>query len=66
MDITVIVCTYNRSESLAKTLDSIAKSILPESTSWEVLVVNNNSTDQTRATVQSFCCNYPGRFRYLF
>ena len=66
MDITVIVCTYNRSDSLAKTLDSIAKSILPESTSWEVLVVDNNSTDQTMATIKSFCCRYPGRFRYLF
>jgi glycosyltransferase involved in cell wall biosynthesis len=33
---------------------------------WEVLVVDNNSLDQTRAVVQSFCQRYAGRFRYVF
>jgi glucosyl-dolichyl phosphate glucuronosyltransferase len=66
MDITVIVCTYNRCESLAKTLDSVANSILPASTDWEVLVVDNNSTDRTAQTVQQICLGHPGRFRYLF
>ena len=66
MDISVIVCAYNRCESLAKTLDSIAKSILPGNTAWEVLVVDNNSTDQTAEVIKDFCCRYPLHFRYLF
>ena len=66
MDITVIVCSYNRCESLAKALVSIASSVLPESVEWEVLVVDNNSRDQTRTVVQEICCRCPGRFRYLF
>jgi glycosyltransferase involved in cell wall biosynthesis len=66
VNITVIVCTYNRAETLAKTLDSLAASILPEPISWEVLVVDNNSHDQTREVVEEFCHRYPGRFRYLF
>lgn len=33
---------------------------------WEILVVDNNSTDKTREVVESFCGQYPGRFRYLF
>jgi glucosyl-dolichyl phosphate glucuronosyltransferase len=33
---------------------------------WEVLVVDNNSSDQTREVVGSFSRRYPGRFRYLF
>jgi len=66
MRITVIVCTYNRSKFLANALESIATSELPGTTEWEVLVVDNNSSDQTREVVASFSRRYPGRFRYLF
>jgi glycosyltransferase involved in cell wall biosynthesis len=66
MMITVIVCTYNRCQSLAKALESIAASRLPPSVEWEVLVVDNNSTDRTREVVAEFCDRYAGRFCYLF
>ena len=66
MNITVIVCTYNRCEMLAEALSSLAVSTLPSSVTWEVLVVDNNSTDRTRAVVEGFCERYPERFRYLF
>ena len=66
MNITVILCTYNRSQILAQALESVVGSKLPESTAWEVLVVDNNSSDTTRAVVEDFCRRYPGRFRYLF
>jgi glycosyltransferase involved in cell wall biosynthesis len=33
---------------------------------WEVLVVDNHSTDETRAVVEAFCHRCPGQFRYLF
>jgi glycosyltransferase involved in cell wall biosynthesis len=66
MDITVILCTYNRCQSLSKALDSVSASVVPEPTQWEVLVVDNNSSDHTRAVVEGFCQKYPGRFRYLF
>lgn len=65
MKLSVILCTYNRSESLAKALESIASSTLPDSVDWEVLVVDNNSTDQTEAVVERFCQKYPAHFRYL-
>jgi glucosyl-dolichyl phosphate glucuronosyltransferase len=66
MKITTVLCTYNRCQSLSKALDSLARSILPETTEWEVLVVDNNSSDQTRAVVEDARQRYPGRFRYLF
>jgi glycosyltransferase involved in cell wall biosynthesis len=66
MQITVILCTYNRCQTLARALDSLAASILSETIKWEVLVVDNNSSDQTKAVVEDFCRRYPGRFRYLF
>jgi len=65
MDITVILCTYNRCQSLPKALDSVAASTLPESVEWEVLVVDNNSRDETREAVEDFSRRYPNRFRYL-
>ena len=66
LDITVIICTYSRCESLAKALDSVASSILPESVKWEVLVVDNNSKDRTLEVIEDYCRRFPGRFRYLF
>jgi glycosyltransferase involved in cell wall biosynthesis len=65
ISISVIVCTYNRCQTLAKALDSIAASMVPNSVEWEVLVVDNNSVDQTREAVDDQCRRYPGRFRYL-
>jgi glycosyltransferase involved in cell wall biosynthesis len=65
MRITVIVCTFNRCQSLEKALRSIAVQDLPSSDEWEVLVVDNNSTDRTREIVESFSHEYHGRFRYL-
>jgi glucosyl-dolichyl phosphate glucuronosyltransferase len=65
VNITVILCTYNRCGALEKALRSLAASTLPESIQWEVLVVDNNSRDQTCDVVEDFSRRYPGRFRYL-
>jgi glycosyltransferase involved in cell wall biosynthesis len=66
MKISVILCTYNRCQILPKALQGLAGQMLPESEECEVLVVDNNSTDQTRDVVVDFRRRYPGRFQYLF
>ena len=66
MRITVILCTYNRCQILARALESVAHSRVPEAVSWQVLVVDNNSKDKTRSIAEEFCRTYPGRFRYIF
>jgi glucosyl-dolichyl phosphate glucuronosyltransferase len=66
MKISVVLCTYNRCEMLEPALDSLADSTLPAAVEWEILVVDNNSSDRTRSVVERFCKRYPGRFRYLF
>jgi glucosyl-dolichyl phosphate glucuronosyltransferase len=66
MNVTVILCTYNRCQSLATALESVAASRVPESVSWEVLVIDNNSKDETRKVVKNIGQRYPGRFRYSF
>jgi glucosyl-dolichyl phosphate glucuronosyltransferase len=66
MHLTIILCTYNRCDNLARALESVAGSIVPSSVEWEVLVVDNNSRDETRAVAEGFCLKFPGRFRYIF
>ncbi len=66
MKVTVIVCTHNHCQILAKALESLAASTLPSSVEWEVLVVDNNSNDRTREVVEEYCRRFPGHFCYLF
>jgi len=66
MNITVILCTYNRCQILARTLESITASTFSSAQEWGVLVVDNNSSDRTRESAEDFCRRNPGRFRYLF
>jgi len=66
MNTTVVVCTYNRCQSLAAVLKSLAVQVMPESVTWEVVVVDNNSTDKTREVTESAICECPERFRYIF
>ena len=66
MKITVILCTYNRAHRISKALESVLASVLPLGLEWEILVVDNNSKDQTRVETNEFCLRHPGRVRYLF
>lgn len=65
--ITVVVCTYNRANTLFYALKSLAKQNADE-TLYEVLVVNNNSTDHTEEVARLFTlkfCNFRMVTEYL-
>ncbi len=64
LEATVLIGTYNRRDLLGETLDAIAK--VRATLEWEVVVVDNNSTDDTRAVVESRQAHYPVALRYLF
>lgn len=66
VDISTIICSYNRCESLKKTLASLMNQEIPEDLSYEVLIVDNNSSDRTKEAVEKFKAKYPGVFRYIF
>lgn len=66
MDLTVIICSWNRAKSLRIVLESLEKCVVPSSIAWEILVIDNNSTDDTRAVCAEFIQKSPARFRYLF
>jgi glycosyltransferase involved in cell wall biosynthesis len=52
--ITVAICTWNRSHNLRVTLEHFTKLRVPAGVEWELLVVNNNCTDDTDAVCRQF------------
>jgi glucosyl-dolichyl phosphate glucuronosyltransferase len=66
MNYSVVVCTYNRSESLRRTLKSIREVTTPNNLSWEVIVVDNNSNDDTRLVFEEIEKNFATEIRYVF
>ena len=50
--ISAIICTYNRCESLSDTLKSLIEQSIPKGWTLEILVIDNNSTDETKRVVQ--------------
>ncbi len=56
--LTVVVATYNRAESLIRCLRSFRDQSLPRE-EWEVVVVNNNSKDDTEERFDDFVKENP-------
>jgi glycosyltransferase involved in cell wall biosynthesis len=59
--ITVGICTFNRAESLRRTLDSLVAMRLPSDVAWEIVIVNNNSTDHTDDIISRYASLLPVR-----
>lgn len=59
MDASIIVCTYNRADSLKDTLRALSEQTATPELSWEVLVVDNNSSDHTRQVVEDAQQSWP-------
>lgn len=66
MQVSVIICTYNRCESLKDTLESLYKQDCNGSFDYEVIVVDNNSNDKTQEIVESYIPKFDKRLRYVF
>jgi glycosyltransferase involved in cell wall biosynthesis len=62
MDLTIIICTYNRAESLRLTLQSLREARIPAGVTWELLLVDNNSTDSTARVCEEFAGVLPIRY----
>ena len=59
LKLTVVVCTYNRSKSLEYLLDGFNKCVKPHSMTWELLVIDNNSSDNTLDLLNTSLLKYP-------
>lgn len=56
--ITAIICTHNRADYLSRALDSLVCQSLPLD-QYEILVVDNASTDGTASLVREYQAKYP-------
>jgi glycosyltransferase involved in cell wall biosynthesis len=61
MTVTVAICTWNRAALLDRTLSEMRKLRTPDGLRWELLVVNNNCTDDTDAVIRRHSGRLPLR-----
>ena len=63
--ISIIICTYNREKYIGPLLESIAKNDYSKS-EYEILLVDNNCTDNTRSVCNVFAQQHADiNFRYV-
>jgi glycosyltransferase involved in cell wall biosynthesis len=64
MRFSVLIATYNRAAELRDSLQSLKR--LSPAAEWEVIVIDNNSTDETQQVVVEEAKTFPVELRYLF
>jgi glucosyl-dolichyl phosphate glucuronosyltransferase len=64
IQISVVVCTFNRANYLRKAIQSLIEQSL-ETNSYEILVVDNRSTDETKQVITQEFSHIPN-LRYLY
>ncbi|MBN2570454.1 MAG: glycosyltransferase [Deltaproteobacteria bacterium] len=53
--LSVVLCTYNNDKRLSVTMESLRLCNIPEKLNWQLVVVNNNCTDETDSIVEKYC-----------
>ena len=66
IDISVIICTRERAESLSTTLTSLQNLRLAAGLTYELLLIDNGSSDKTRELAHSFMETNPEIYRYYY
>lgn len=61
MELSVVVCTWNRADQLARMLERLGNVPVDSDVRWEVVVVNNNCTDHTADIVAANADRLPIR-----
>jgi glycosyltransferase involved in cell wall biosynthesis len=56
--ISVVICTYNREDLLRSAAQSVCEQTLA-SDEFELIIVDNNSRDNTKLVAAEFCARYP-------
>jgi glycosyltransferase involved in cell wall biosynthesis len=64
--VSVLVCTYNRASFLAETLAALGALRPARDCQVEIVVVDNNSNDATRAVIEEAAAAAPVPIRYVF
>src|SRR5215467_15785951 len=61
--VSAIIPAYNAARYLPQAIESVFAQTY---TDWEIVLVDDGSTDDTRAVVRSYLDRAPGRFRYIY
>ena len=64
-DVSVVISTYNRCEALPAAVESVLAQDAGDVT-YELILVDNNSTDRTRDVAAALGARHPGLLRYIF
>jgi glucosyl-dolichyl phosphate glucuronosyltransferase len=64
IDDSIVIATFNRAHSLCRALESFCRLRIEERVEWELVVVDNNSTDHTKQVCKAFTEALP--LSYLF
>lgn len=64
--VSIVICTYNRCQSLQDTLRALARQAVREGLRLEVVVVDNNSRDETKTVAGQGASLMPWAVRYIF
>ncbi|MBD0266855.1 MAG: glycosyltransferase family 2 protein [Cyanobacteria bacterium Co-bin8] len=59
LDFSVAICTYNGAQRLPEVLECLRQQIEVDNLAWEVIVIDNNSTDGTAQVVESCRESWP-------
>ncbi len=67
-DFTVVIATYNGAQRIGEVLERLRCQIDVQDLAWEIIVVDNNSTDNTADVVRRYQANWPQEIplRYEF
>ena len=65
-DFSFVIPTYNRAEMVKELLKNLRFLQIPNGVKWEIIVVDNNSTDATRAVTEEFMQDPALPLRYRF
>jgi len=68
VDITVAIPTYNGESRLPEVLDRLRSQVHTQNFSWEILIVDNNSIDNTAKVIQAYQADWSEIFplKYYF
>ena len=66
MFLTVTIQTYNRAETLDLTLKSLRTLHRPPASDYEILIIDNNSSDTTPEIVRKHATSHLPQIRYIF
>lgn len=66
INFTVAIPTYNGASRLPGLLDNLLTQVVPQDFVWQVIVVDNNSTDTTADVIKSYQSRYQGNCSLVF